>query len=70
MLLLHAPNGCKYVKLKCPICNNIFDKEKRQTHLRKKKNVATFCSRSCSAKFSKNKVSIENNVIEEYIKYR
>lgn len=59
----------KMVKLECPICKKIFIRERYQTHLSKKKNTATFCSRSCSGKYSnlKNKISLKNNVIDEYI---
>ena len=36
------------VELKCPICKKIFTREKRQTHLIKKNNIITCCSRKCS----------------------
>lgn len=38
------------VELKCPECDSIFYREKRQTFL-SKKGVFTACSRSCSGKF-------------------
>ena len=40
------------VDLVCPICGVQFTRERRQTHLVKKKQESTCCSRSCSAKKS------------------
>lgn len=40
----------RMVKLRCPECGEEFARERRQTHLAKKTR-ATFCSRSCRAKF-------------------
>ena len=42
---MHGFKGRKYIKLKCPNCQKIFEREKRQTHLQKK-SIATFCSKS------------------------
>ncbi len=41
------------VKLKCPNCGILFEREKRQTHLGKKnRKQPTCCSRYCSGKYS------------------
>ena len=47
----HHKRGITYVELKCPICNTVFIRERRQTHLVIQKK-ATLCSRSCSSKWS------------------
>lgn len=51
--LHHPETGRNMVKLKCPNCGKIFDRERRNTHFRKpsKLNV-TFCSKTCSGTFS------------------
>lgn len=57
-LLTKGDNNRKYtktipqinVKLKCPWCNTIFDRERRNTHLVKRKFKCTCCSRHCSGK--------------------
>ena len=71
--------GKKMVSLKCPNCNKEFSKSRRQTHLVKKNNKCTCCSRKCASKFGtmlqyhpddeRVKKAIEENVIEEYIEY-
>lgn len=48
----HSTTGRTMVDLICPICEKQFTKERRQTHLVKKRNKSTCCSRSCSAKKS------------------
>lgn len=70
--------GIETVVLKCPFCSNIFEREKRQTHLSKKGKFTT-CSPECRSKFSRgiqlsgmtndNKMKIDENVIREYRKY-
>ena len=64
----------KVVKLKCPACGVIFDKERRHTHL-STGGETTSCSKKCAAEWlhlRKNKemadVIIKSNVIEEYQK--
>jgi len=42
----HHKIGKIMVKMQCPICEKIFHREKRQTHL-SKGGTATCCSRSC-----------------------
>lgn len=70
--------GRKIVVLKCPYCNTIFERPKRQTHLQKGGKY-TGCSRKCSTTFgallqhNPNDIkllnAIHNNIIKEYIKY-
>jgi hypothetical protein len=60
-----------YIELKCPICSNIFVREKRQTHLTKG-GFCSCCSRRCSVILSnkfkrfteeeKNKIKTSNVV--------
>jgi hypothetical protein len=45
--------GKNMVVLKCPSCGEEFEREKRQTHLIKKKNNYTCCSKKCSGKLSR-----------------
>lgn len=40
------------VRLKCPECGDVFDRQRNQTHLVKDSTDATFCSRSCVGRFS------------------
>jgi hypothetical protein len=70
--------GRKMVKLICPECNVIFEKEHRQSHLCKKSKW-TACSKSCRGKFSRriqlqgltkemeNAISV--NILSEYVRY-
>lgn len=45
---LHGKEKTKnYAILKCPVCNKIFIKEKRNTHLSKKHSDCTCCSGHC-----------------------
>lgn len=44
--------GKTMVELKCPYCQTIFIKEKRQTYLQKPGVDYTCCSRKCSGQFS------------------
>lgn len=60
----------KYVLLKCPICNVIFERLHSRTHL-SKKTRATCCSRKCGGKLSRidNIDSLlEGHVVKEYRK--
>ena len=59
-----------YVKLKCPNCDKVFTKEKRQTYL-DKHGKATFCSKECSNNFLKldkiqKEIKIKEMFIEEF----
>lgn len=72
-------HGVSMVRLKCPNCNKIFVKQKRQTHLKKPNAMnCTCCNRSCSAKFQMKlkdnydlyKQQILTNVVEEYIEHQ
>ena len=66
------------VLLKCPQCNIIFTREKRQTHLQKGGQY-TGCCRKCSSKFGTllwnhpNNVNLlkalDKNVIREYTRH-
>lgn len=49
---LHATKGISKVTLICPNCNSEFTRSKNQTHLIKKKQLRTFCSRSCGVSFN------------------
>lgn len=67
----HAFTGRKIVRLKCPQCEDTFEKPKNQTHLQKS-NDLTFCSRSCSAKFYPKephqvKEAISENILEKFV---
>jgi len=55
------------VSLQCPFCKKEFKRQKRQTHLSKPNNKATYCSRSCSASVSNlDYIDISNNVLSIY----
>lgn len=67
--------GKNMVRLKCPVCDIIFVKEKRQTHLQHPGSTFTFCSQECSRRFrtiikrSEEGIKqqlIRENVIEEF----
>ena len=72
-------NGTHMVELRCVECGCIFHRYRRQTHLIKKNNTYTACSRSCNGKFSRSKQlygltlsmenSIQHNVIKEYTSF-
>ena len=47
----HSSTGREMVTLICPVCEISFDRPKNQTHLIKKRNRTTCCSRSCSGKY-------------------
>ena len=49
-VVLHSSTGKTMIELTCPLCGNVFERERRQTHL-VKGGDRTFCSRSCSTKF-------------------
>lgn len=56
-----------YVMLQCPICGEIFLRERRQTHLKKPDINYSFCSRSCSAKAShKDEFVFSENVLFQF----
>ena len=42
--------GPAMVTLVCPTCDTMFDRERRQTHLSKPGQKATYCSRSCGVR--------------------
>lgn len=54
--------GREFTKLKCPECNLIFERERRQTH-QSKGGLFTCCSATCRGKFSR-KIQL-NGVTEE-----
>lgn len=75
---LHSSTGRKWVKLKCPECKNIFDREERQSFLHKGTDY-TCCSRQCRGKLSrkiqlqgktkKMEKAISENLVLKYVKY-
>lgn len=70
--------GRKYVLLRCPECKAVFEVPKNESFI-SKGTCATFCSKSCSGKFSRKvqlnglteemKNAISENLISEYKKY-
>jgi predicted RNA-binding Zn-ribbon protein involved in translation (DUF1610 family) len=42
--------GITMVRFDCPTCGNEFVRARKQTHLVKRKNNATYCSSSCAGK--------------------
>lgn len=52
------------VRLLCPCCKNEFVRRKKQTHLSKLKNKATYCSRRCSGLSGTKHMDLSGNVIE------
>lgn len=72
--------GRAYVLLKCPYCGVVFERTKNKSFLIKKNKLnCTFCSRTCSAKFSREiqlhgltpemEDAISENLLAEYKKY-
>lgn len=49
----HLATGRTIVRLKCPWCSNIFERERCATHIVKKKNSYTCCSASCRGSLSR-----------------
>ena len=75
-LKLHATTGEKFLELKCPNCQNIFVRPKRNTHL-SKHTKCTFCSRRCNGIFNRYvqlhgltiemELAISENIVREFI---
>lgn len=71
-------HGRKFLKMKCPNCNRIFEREKRNSFLIKKETFSC-CSPRCRGQFSRKiqlygitseiKNAISENIIEEFKKY-
>lgn len=68
--------GRRVAKIRCPECGNIFFRNRNQTFLVKSSIHASFCCRSCGAKFYGNKISrtpeeqqhlIDTSVIDDNI---
>ena len=65
----------KMLLLKCPVCEKIFIKEKRQTCLQKPSEAATYCSRECVGKATYLKKTnnkefqhnLKTNIIKEFL---
>ena len=55
---IHDNRVVTMVCFRCP-CGKQFEREKRQTHLIKKKNKSTYCSRRCSGKYSRKNIESE-----------
>jgi len=74
--VLHAlQKGLVCVEMKCPYCNSLFVREKRRTHLIKKTNTQTCCSKRCGNLFfrvlSKGRtpeveIAISGNLVREF----
>lgn len=72
---LHAiHDGTLYLKLKCPQCFSVFDRQKRQVAY--KRSALTFCSRKCAGEFYTHKTTTHDvnravsvNIVSEYRKY-
>ena len=68
--------GKSMVTLKCPCCDKIFERERKQTHLTKK-NKYTACCKKCSSNFGAKLQyhpedlnvlqKIQTNVVKEYV---
>ena len=69
--------GEKFCELKCPNCFEVFNRPKRQTHLVKKKNKCTCCSKECRSEFWRKvqlnrlttqqvESAISENILREY----
>jgi len=53
-----SQRGRLVATIKCPFCGEVFEREARLTHVRKRKVSMTFCSRICIGKFFKRGVKI------------
>ncbi len=53
------------LELRCPSCHEVFERDRRQTHLGKR-SKRTFCSRQCSGR---GPVGSVRNVIREFVGY-
>ena len=62
-----AKRGRMVVKLRCPSCHEVFERDRRQTHLGKRNKKATFCSRQCGRK---GPIGSVKNVVCEFISSR
>lgn len=72
-----ADKTSKWVRLRCPNCKTIFEREKRNTHLIKG-GSSTFCSRECNGKFNMTKrfhgettemkSAVSGNIVTEFQK--
>lgn len=61
--------GRTFIKLECPNCKIIFDREKRNSHLVKKHKMS-FCKSNCSSEYYRNGGNIVvQKIIEEFTKY-
>lgn len=56
------------VTIKCPSCGTVFEREARQTHLKKPANLITLCSRSCIGTFFHKKRTLSNREKERMAK--
>lgn len=71
--------GSEWVVLKCPNCNKIFERKKKNTHLTKGHGKSTSCCRKCASIFGAKLYwnpndesllnALHNNVIKVYRKY-
>ena len=65
--------GAAYVEARCPMCEKLFIRKRRNTHLQKPGQRATFCSRECNARFwttigrtHKVEEAISRNIVREF----
>ena len=66
---LHGSDRPKhFVLLECPVCGVEFERERRQTHLVKRANKASYCSRSCAGKNYGKHQRYPAQVLREYYK--
>ena len=69
--IYHRRTGVRMVRMTCVFCHNIFEKERRRTHL-VKGGTYTCCNATCQHRFMRlsekeRKDRIENVFIEEFI---
>lgn len=62
----HNERGTTMAVMECPECGEVFERERRKTHLVDDRRDATFCSRSCAGKFSQRNVTADPTVVDVY----
>lgn len=72
----HTRVGVSWVRLRCPACRAIFDRERRHTHLGRPGRTFTACSSSCRASLTREiqcfgeltREQRRANIVKEYIR--